>query len=151
MIILNYLIASAMLLVSLPDEGVDGWYSVEKKPKIEDLHEEEDRTIWVLFSKDLGLERILVRFPELPKYTYLENGDLEIRCERGGELFQLTVSKNLLGAAEAQELHYQHEGKWVHEQFVRSAHHFFHFKTVEISAETKIHVDLFSSFFIEKI
>lgn len=175
--ILNYLIASLILSVqvsddlglggaevangklrstpgvqiSLPAEGVDGWYSVEKKPQIEDSFEEDDRAIWVLFSKNLELERILIRFPELPKYTYLENGDLKISCERGGELFQLVVSKSFPEAAELQELHYQHEDKWVHEQFVRSSHHFFHFKTIEISAETKMHADFFSSFFIEKI
>jgi hypothetical protein len=148
--ILKYLISTILIYSSMPAEGVDGWFSVPKQPKIEDQAEEDDPSIWVLFSKSLGAERILVRFPEVPTYRYSETGELVITSQRNGEIYQLNILSGGSETPAAKEFHSEAEGKWVHEHFVQSSHHFFHFKTTSLTPSAENHREFISSFLIER-
>ena len=147
---LKFLIGSFLVTASLPAEEPAGWFPVEKVQKAQEQEEEKDPSIWVLFSKSLRGEKILVRVPEDPTYRYTEAGDLEIISERDGETFQLTVQQAGPVGAPVNDLLYQSEGKWIREHFVQTAHHFYHFKTVSLVADSESHREFISSFLIEK-
>lgn len=58
-----------MLLTASFVAANDGWVSVPRPEKV--VHQlEEDHSIWVVFSKSFGDERVLVRFPEDPTYRH---------------------------------------------------------------------------------
>jgi len=147
LIILKFLIGSLLLFSSPSPE--DGWFPVEKEVKAAEQVEENDPSIWVLFAKSVGAEKFLVRFPEDPVYRYLENGALQISSVRGGEVFELTV----LGTDSdipRTDLVYQQEEKWVHEHFLQTNHHVYHFKTLSNTLNSEYSSIFFSSILIDK-
>jgi len=150
LLVFKYLISAVLISSSLPDEGVGGWFSVPKSPKTEDRAEEDDSSIWVLFVKNLGGEQLLVRFPEAPTYRYTETGDLEINSEKDGQFFQVRVQSVASGTPPVKELHYESEGKWIHEHFIVTPHHFFSLKSTSLTASAEIHREFISSFSIER-
>ncbi len=135
----------SILAISPSSEGDGGWVPVEKLcPPSE--RADDDPSIWVLYSKRMMEgERFLVRFPEMPTYRYLEEGALQI--EAGSGAFSLIVRKE---GEESQDLHYELDGKWVHEHFVKSPHHFYHFRVVSDQSNSDLSDAFFSSFSIEK-
>lgn len=139
-----------MVSSSLLSEGEDGWFSVSKSTKSEDRAEEDDSSIWVLFAKNLGAEKLLVRFPEAPEYRYTEGGDLEITAHQQGQIFQVIVRPLGSEAPPVKELHYESEGKWIHEHFFQTEHHFFHLKSSSLGPSAEIHREFIFSFFIER-
>ncbi len=144
----KYLFCSVLATVSLVGEG-DGWFPVEKTRKGTEVLE-VDPSIWVLFSKDLEGETMRVRFPKDPVYRYGEDGSLEMVAEGEDETFYLSVQEAGSMAPPVGDLHYQSEGKWVHEHFVQTDRHFYHFKTVSAQSDVQGHEAFVSSFLIEK-
>jgi hypothetical protein len=136
--ILNCIIAF-ILTVSVSD---DGWVVLEKKGK-ELSQNEDDPSVWPLFFKKIGSERIRIRFPKEPAYRYTESGDLEIWVKRGEESYLLLVQK--IGNFSSDER------VWDWEHVVQTDSHFYHFKILSQSLESSQHDFFFRSFFIEKI
>ncbi len=124
----------------------DGWFPVEKTPQPTEQNE-DDPSIWALFSKSLGDEKFLVRLPGDPVYQYSGSGDFELSSEKEGERFLLTVEEN--GEGEG-DLLYQSEDKWVHEHYVKSGSHLYHFRTLSNTSDSTNHKAFISSFLIEK-
>jgi hypothetical protein len=89
--ILNKVITFLFLSISSVDEG---WYPVEKKVEAALPADQRDASLWVLFVKDWGGERIQIRFPEEPQYRYTEEGDFEAWVEQNGAYFSLIWSQN---------------------------------------------------------
>ncbi len=145
---LKFLIAIVLASTPLPAEDNEGWFPVEKVKEARGEGEETDPSIWALFSKNLGLERFLIKFPVEPTYRYDEAGILEIRSEREGELYILRVEEK--GEAQKDRF-YQLEGKWIREHFVQTPHHFFHFKFVSDQPDSLAYREFISSFLIEEI
>ncbi|HSX10895.1 MAG TPA: hypothetical protein VLF94_04175 [Chlamydiales bacterium] len=143
---MKYLIAS---ILAFSGVASDGWFPVEKVRNGTKQEEEVDRSIWVLFAKNLGDERIQVRFPDDPAYKYSDAEVMEISSERDGETFQLTVQPAEAGEAKG-DLLYQIEGKWVREHVVQTDHHFYRFKTISNGSDDAHHKAFVSSFLIEK-
>lgn len=126
----------------------DGWFPVEKELRGAEQVEEGDPSIWVLFSKSLGDEKFLVRFPDEPVYQYIGPETLEISSTKDGETFQLTVQP--AGPADLEgDLSYEAEGKWVTVHLVQTESHFYRFKTVCKEAGSPQHEAFVSSFLIE--
>lgn len=148
MSIFKNLIGTILTAFSLVSGEDDGWFPVEKIPKAEEAQMEEDPTIWVLFSKTIDSEKILVRFPADPVYSYTETGDLAIRSEKDGEIFELTVYKKNSQAPFSSDLQYQSEGKWVREQFVATEQHVYRFQTHGLQSGSINHERFVSSFSI---
>jgi hypothetical protein len=142
---LKFLIGS-LLAVGAPEGG---WFPVEKVQEGVHESEDDDRSIWVLFTKQLGEERIQVRFPDEPTYIYSESGGLEVSAERNGDVFSMTVLPAGSGVL-SPDLLYAEEGRWVREHFVESNGHFFRFKTVSNQADSTIFREFISSFSIDK-
>lgn len=142
---LKYLVG----FVLAASEPADGWYPVEKTPKGAEQVEEGDPSIWALFTKSLGDEKFLVRFPDDPVYQYIGPETLEISSAKDGETFQLTVQP--AGPADLEgDLSYEAEGKWVTVHLIQTESHFYRFKTVCNEAESPQHEAFVSSFSIEK-
>lgn len=132
MIFLKYLLASVLFSAAPLVSGENGWYPIDKEEKSEQIScPEDDPSIWVLFSKDLGGKKFQVRFPEDPIYRYTEEGDLEITSQKNKEIFQLTVKK--LESLSPQTL--TAEGQWTYEHFVETESHQFHLKAQTPSLE----------------
>jgi hypothetical protein len=55
--------------------------------------DQEDLSVWVLFSKQIGNENVMVRMPEDPKYHYLSSDEMEIVSSSGGDVYSLQVLK----------------------------------------------------------
>ncbi len=115
---------------------------------MEEQVDERDPSIWTLFSKKVGVEKMLVRFPADPVYRYTENGALELTSERDGEVFILTVQKG--GELSGDPPHLFDEGKWVHEHLIQTAHHLFHFRTLSDEPQSLNHSRFISSFSLER-
>lgn len=150
LVILKYLAGSVLTFFAFVSADPSaGWFPVEKVQVGADQLETTDLSIWVLFAKNLGKEKILVRFPNDPSYQYMSQEVLSISADREGETFQLIVQPAIL-AAPSEDLFYQSEGKWVREHFVQTADHLFHFKTLCNEPDSVHHKAFVSSFLIEK-
>ncbi|MDE3046695.1 MAG: hypothetical protein KGJ02_08680 [Verrucomicrobiota bacterium] len=119
---------------------------------------EEEKSIWVIFSKQLGPEKILVGFPEEPLYIYREDGEMEIFSTSKGNECHLYVLKKIFKSGDevlqsreenlenavvtnrksgaeksgpVAELTYWKEGFWHSEKWICTDFHtyFFHTKT----------------------
>ncbi|MBX9744902.1 MAG: hypothetical protein K2X08_06815, partial [Chlamydiales bacterium] len=74
-----------------------GWVSVER-PKAEAIENSKEALAdsWPVFVRQFGADRILIRFPDEPTYTYpyVEQGDLEtavVEASFEGVTYQLSV------------------------------------------------------------
>ncbi|HEX2583334.1 MAG TPA: hypothetical protein VHL30_04385, partial [Chlamydiales bacterium] len=147
MIIFKALFLIGVLQAELPAEvSSNGWVAVERSEK-EDSPlgaDESDPTIWVVFAKQMGSEKILVSFPVEPvyKYTKADGSAIEISASAGGNEHLVLVSApsrdvlnerkaNLESAIivlekvgeERAELIYWQSGYWYMEQLISTAEH----------------------------
>jgi hypothetical protein len=130
----------------------DGWVSLER-PKQEPFSlEEVDPSIWVVFAKKIGAEKILVRFPEDPTYRYLD--------EKGSEMEIYTISeekthrlyiKPAQGSSESTEKSYWQDGFWVFEKSLTTKHNTYFFQTKTISMDLVSHRQFVDSFDVENV
>lgn len=155
----------------------EGWALVAKPKErafTRSLEEERDPSIWVVFAKQLGDEKFLVRFPEDPLYTYLTSDEMEISCSRGDISYLLRVLRNpgssffderkkvvelhpetLLiqerrPSPHILELFYRNEeGKWVWEQLRLSAHHLYFFQTKSDTIQSDLSYQFVNSLELE--
>lgn len=151
----------------MAQEGKDGWFPVERPPKPSASLEGIDPSIWVLFTKNLGEERIRVRLPADPTYKFSFTGVFEISSKKEGEIFELKayrqgdiekrleeiralpeVSSISLGSVVGgrADLTYKLNEKWVHESLFQTAHHLYSLQTVGETLESSNHLSFISSF-----
>lgn len=71
----------------------DGWVSVQRPQRVPHQLEEEDRSIWAVFAKAFGEERILVRFPDDPVYQTKKGNFIAAAPYMGQGEFALIVHK----------------------------------------------------------
>ena len=124
-------------------DGVEsGWFPVEKKGR-EEVFPEQNPTLWVLFFKELGSEKIGVRFPTDPIYAHKEDGSFEARCEREGERFELIVLK--IG----EKLPPLLEGEGI-EHVIQTEDHVCYLRAYCLNGKSLCADDFFASFFAQK-
>jgi len=149
MAVFKSFLLSIIASTSLVSGEENGWFPVGKKPPVEEESLERDPAIWVLFSKTIDLEKILVRFPEDPTYLVTETGNLCIQSERNGEIFELTVSKKGSLAKDFEDELFESEGMWVHQHVIQTEQHEYRFKTVAHQPESPNHKDFIASFTLQ--
>ncbi len=81
------LILSSILFSSLADEG---WVEVERPEAVEEVLDEIDPSIWVVFSKKEFDEEFVIRFPVDPIYVH-EGSQARFAAELDGKKFALSV------------------------------------------------------------
>lgn len=158
---LKCFILSFFAVYSIVSGGDNGWFSVEKAPQAKEESPERDSSIWVLFSKTIGLEKILVQFPEDPVCLYTESGMVALRSEKEGEIFELNIepvikspsfspiSEARSKAPPASEVLYLSEGKWVHMHVIQTEHNMYSFRTYSNQLECPNHTLFISSFVLQ--
>lgn len=134
-------------------DGGDGWYPVEKTPMIEEPGSDVDSDVWVLFSKTIDREKIpekfMVRLPGDPLVRTLESGDLALRSEKNGEIFELLISEWNPNQDPKADAVYEEAGKWVHEHVLHTEGHVYTFRTYSDRMESPNYKDFVASFLIE--
>ena len=93
MYFLNILVSSFLVgssFQAVPDS--DGWVSVERPALQQDEFAEEEKGVWVVFSKEIEGEKFLVRFPDDPAYRY-HPGGYELDAFLGDDHLSLQVEK----------------------------------------------------------
>jgi hypothetical protein len=114
----------AFILTSsiIPD---DGWVSVPRPQRVPHQLEEDDQSIWVVFSKTFEEERVLLRFPVDPIYQR-KNGNfiLEAPWQGRGEFSMIVRKKSEVGTqGKSQDIVYKDEGlegRWIRERYIES-------------------------------
>ena len=153
MIRFKFLFAFLAWIAAPLDE--QGWALVERPQKnsFEHAGDEDDPSIWVIFSKKLGKENFMVRFPEDPLYSHPSEGEMELASSKEGISYRLHIreaasleelerrSKEIAMqpgillieakrvAVDTLDLLYQTEGKWVWERLHLTPHHLYVFQT----------------------
>jgi hypothetical protein len=119
----------AFLILSIPLSGSDdnGWVSVPRtEQKSGHSFQEEDPSIWVVFTKTLGPDRVMVRFPEDPVYRYADGYFEATATYLGeGEMTLIARLRHSTGAPEHSETMYRdaESGRLVMEKHISSQHY----------------------------
>jgi hypothetical protein len=72
----------------------EAWVSVERPQRVVHTIETDDKSIWVVFIKNFGTERVSIRFPEDPQ-IYRKDGAFVAKAPYGqGEMY-LLVRKSI--------------------------------------------------------
>lgn len=152
--------------------GGDGWFSVEKNPTATPEEVWEDSSIWPVFTKQMGKERFLIRFPADPTYFYDPLGELEVDAESDSEKSVLRVfprSDDVLEKRVAElssqpdvlliqieapsshlvDLQYFSQGKWVAERLVLTSEHLYLLQTSSEKPSHAHHQQFISSLDIQ--
>lgn len=102
----------------------DAWVSVPRPQKIPYQIEEDDRSIWVVFAKTFGGERVLIRFPDDPIYRRKADQFIASSPWMSQGEFSLIVRKKTSGPVRGiQEVVYrdsENRGRWVRERHLES-------------------------------
>jgi hypothetical protein len=169
MFLFKVLFSFGLLMADLPAMDAEGWVSIER-PRVEDVEgaDERDPSIWVVFAKQIGPEKILISFPDEPTYTY-KNGGLEVFSKSGGhehwfqvldQTFQsgeemLRFRLEQLGSPRvvkqktsenSAELVVWKDGFWLQEKIVKSDYRAFIMQTKSVELEPDFHREFTRSF-----
>ncbi|MES2273243.1 MAG: hypothetical protein V4487_03535 [Chlamydiota bacterium] len=164
---LNYLIGTILLSGTLvAEEGAGGWFSIEQPQKLPAESDEDDPSIWVVFTKNIGAEKFLLRFPKDPSLKQISSDRVEISSLQDGASYQLSVEKagdvnrrlkevealpgvSLIRAEQkgaVLDLHYRLGEKWVYEHLSLTFEHLYLFQTTSPEANEENHRLFVNSF-----
>lgn len=120
-----------ILFITLFGASIDrnGWVTLDR-PKKQLPVEGIDPSIWVVFSKYVGEEKFLVRFPEDPIYRYLTDSGHEMEIV-GASLHaehRLWVLP-LTGSETSYDRFFKQDDLWVFESLVLTPYHAYFFQT----------------------
>jgi hypothetical protein len=125
-LIIHKCIIAALIAFSTVAVADDGWVSVSRVERVVHQLEEEDQPIWVVFAKDFGFERVLVRFPVDPAYRHAEGRFEAFASGVGYGEMTLIVCKNNSAAFsstnQVQQVVYRDTdtGRWVLEKHIET-------------------------------
>lgn len=148
----------ALLFVSSGIVSADeGWVSVSRPERVVHQLEEEDRSIWVVFAKTFGSERVRVRFPEDPHYRHVEGHFEAYSSHLGqGEMFLMARKKNLAAVqshAQTREIAYldPESSRWVFEKHIETDQYQYVLRLSHPSQSRALFRQFCDSFEIERI
>jgi hypothetical protein len=173
MFLFKLLFSFGLLMTDLPAMDAEGWVSVERPSKEAEAPgaDERDPSIWVVFSKQIGSEKILISFPDEPTYRYMNrdgeqlevfssSGGIEHRFQMLNEIFQsseemLKLRLEQVGSSSvaekkvsgnAAELLIWKDGFWIQEKLIRTDQHTFFLQTKAPHIERDSHRAFVQSF-----
>jgi hypothetical protein len=172
MFLFKLLFSLTALLASTPIMDEEGWVSLPRPTNVAEAMgaDERDPSIWVVFAKQLGTERLMVRFPDEPTYHYFgEQGEMEVISKAGGNEHRLQVlsevfpSSDLMCQRRLEQLGHPpvvyksmgkqrvdlilwQEGAWLQERWIRADHHTFFLQTKSDVIERDAHKIFVKSF-----
>jgi hypothetical protein len=151
----------------------DGWVAVERADKEAAYAgaDEVDPSIWVVFAKKIGGEKILASFPVEPSYKYskADGSEMEIAASSEGSHYRIFIEKpmddflnlrknSLQGVIFVEEktdemgseLIYWENGFWTLERLISTEEHSYILQAKSIALESVFHRKFISSFDLEK-
>jgi len=174
----KFLFAFGLVLSDSP-QGMDsdGWYTLPhpKKEVQAPGADERDMSVWVVFSKKIGSEKILISMPKEPIYRYMgsegtemevissygdsehrlqvinkvyENSDILLESRKQGCAGALIVSENRVDGAYS-ELVYWQNGKWIYERVIVTSERTYFLQTKSQDVANEAHLRFVNSFTIE--
>lgn len=150
------LLCSSFAEPKIGELDTDGWVAISpvtKMTHIETGSEKDDFSIWPLFTKKLGGEKLRVRFPSNPTYHFLSSNELEIKSFLGESSYFLRVLNPVTaGNVEEQvkgvflqpeivlaevnrtsdhrwDVMYRKDGKWICQTYLLQGSHFYFFQS----------------------
>lgn len=179
MYIIKALIAF-VCLANVPVVSDDGWVAVAQPEKQSDRFDDIDHSIWVVFSKKIGSEKLLISFPEDPQYHYLEGKEdqLEVVGMDPDARFSLKVVRGVYDDADAllksridslqaaaiaraeavemqdrmsAELVYWQDGHWYQETLISTAGHTYLLQSRSAGLDLAAHAQFSGSFDLESL
>jgi len=172
MFLFKLLFSFSALFASAPVMDEEGWVTIPRPSNEAEAvgADERDPSLWVVFAKTIGEDKLLVRFPDEPTYHYMgEAGELEVVSVAAGnehrlqvlsETFQSTeemlkkrlerlgnppVVQKRVGKDKVDLILWQ-DGAWLQERWVRAEHHTFFLQTKSNSIEREAHNIFVKSF-----
>jgi hypothetical protein len=176
MFIFKAIFSVGLLLADAPLMDAEGWVSVERPKKEAEVSgaDERDPSIWVMFAKQIGVEKFLISFPDEPTYRYMNgNGEeMEVMTVSEGIEHKLQVWNEKFESAEqmlklrlerisatavieqksdenSAELLVWKDDFWLHEKIIKTEHHTFFLQTKSPSIERDSHRAFVQSFDFE--
>ena len=132
----------------------DGWVSVPRQERVVHQWEEDDSTIWVVFAKTFGSERILLRFPEDPAYRHHNGRFHAFATHLGhGEMSLIVQKKESPSAPSAnREISYQDgdSGRWVRERHIETDEYHYVLRVSLPTDSASLYRQFIDSFEIER-
>jgi hypothetical protein len=97
----KFMIAFRLLASDTSDElDIDGWHAIPKGG-IEEQGigaDERDLSVWVVFSKKIGTDKVLISLPAEPTYRYIDQDGnaLEVKTQSGGCEYRLLAMNQVI-------------------------------------------------------
>ena len=132
MLIHKYLFSAFVLLASAL-KAEDHWVNIPRsEPIVHRLENvDEDRSIWVVFSKRFDSEKVLIRFPEDPSYRSSEGLFEATSSQRGIGEFSLLSTKKIhpseVSSPKIRDMIWKdaETGQWVRERHIETGEHLY--------------------------
>ena len=142
------------LTISIPSE--EGWVSVSRTQRVPIQLEEEDASVWVVFSKSFGREKLLIKFPKDPSYQK-KNGIFlaSSPCIGNGEISLLV--KNISGFQEKEgRVDYIYPdpdnlNHWIRERHITTSENHYVLRFSHVSGDAALFSKFVESFEVEKV
>jgi hypothetical protein len=177
MAFVKLLFSFGLLLAELPAMDAEGWVTVERPRKEAEAPgaDERDPSIWVVFSKQIGAEKILISFPDEPVYHYMDGdgAQLEATAKAHGIEHRFQMFKQIFRSSEqmlslrlkqlekativeqrvsenSAELLFWQDGFWVQEKLIRTENRAFFLQTKSSEIERDSHRAFTQSFDLVK-
>jgi len=168
-ILLFFILFFSSLLAA---QDSSGWVSLQRPVPYVEKEGDDQQDIWVVFSKKIGKEKFLVRFPDDPVCLHSLEG-MQISSSQKGERFHLFVQENenssvfdqrvqkiqalpettLIQAERVSsntfDLLYQMEGKWVWERIFVTPNYVYTLQTCSDKFMVENHRIFFDSLYVE--
>lgn len=158
------------------DVDSGGWVSLGpgiKKTTEEVGSQEDDPSVWVIFSKQLAGENFMVRFPEDPVYTYLSSEEMQIAAstqegsytlnvlkapaaheveQQVKELFlksEIDVAEVVRPTENTFDILFRKDGKWIAQRLFLTSQHLYIFQTENVIFHRENHQKFIDSLDID--
>jgi len=148
------LLIISLLALSSFSFGDSEWVSVPRPEKVVHQLEREDHSIWVVFAKTFGEDRVLLRFPEDPVYHRAESRFDAFASHLGVGEMSLIAQKKEIGTSSSPigDIAYfdAESGRWIRERHIDTDQHHFVLRVSHPSQSSSLFRQFTDSFEIER-
>lgn len=168
----NYLLKILLCSSLVALEGnEEGWVALDSPVRKERALEiGESSSIWVLVAKQVGKERVRIRFPGDPEIFYSEMGEWKMEFAQEGATFSLEVLDSsifneggsplddLFGLSNIESMsviqdsnqiyhiEYAQGGRWIRQKWIQSADHWYRLESQMDTSDGSLHAFFTQSF-----
>ncbi|HSX14051.1 MAG TPA: hypothetical protein VLE96_06515 [Chlamydiales bacterium] len=158
------------------DADTNDWVDIApitKNKYIDPKTDQEDLSVWTLFTKKLGDEIVRVRLPGEPKHKYLSSDELEVAANSGDSLYRVSILHGVSRESVEEQIkevflqpdivlaevnrvdenrwdvYYRKDGKWIGKTYFLKTNHLCVFYTENVVSHRQNQQDFVASFEIK--